>query len=61
MPDYLLPAVIQVETKTVASSEDMTFFVSNEIERQDERLLEIDPSGLEKKLMDLLFEKANGM
>jgi hypothetical protein len=38
VPDYLLPAVIQMETKTATSSEDMTFFVSNEIERQDERL-----------------------
>ena len=60
IPKYLAGAT-QVHITPERTSEDMMFFIHNDISSRDETLPGSNPSELEEKLSGLLKEKANGM
>jgi hypothetical protein len=56
-----LPAAVPVDLEAVRSLEDMIFFVTNEIEQRDQRLLSGKAPHMEEQLSTLLSNEANGM
>lgn len=56
-----LPAAVPIDTEAARSLEDMMFFVTNEIEHRDEKLLSGKAPHMEEQLSTLLCGKANGM
>jgi hypothetical protein len=56
-----LPGAVPVDIEAVRSLEDMMFFVANEIENRDQRLLSGKGPHMEEQLSTLLSDEANGM
>jgi len=59
--DAYLPAAVPIDTEAARSMEDMMFFVTNEIDHREQRLLSGRAPHMEEQLSTLLCGKANGM
>jgi hypothetical protein len=56
-----VPSAVPIDIDPAKSLEDMKFFVSNEIDHRDEKLLEGAAPEMEEQLCALLLGNANGM